>query len=310
MEIDKHSPEISFNAPTIIYENNELPLGVRDCIYFEEASILFLVCCDMNITNRVDAYITNVNLPWEKKTNEYISVGAVFAFKVIGDKKGNSYYFEKLWAKSFQEQIGVVNFNKNSLILQVGLDSGTIILYQTSVESKYLAYDEISIFKPHINRVMGLIYDEQHGYIYSCSTDRKFMLSEYNDITNISQIVESAYGYTNLIYDKPNERIFLTNEGRILSVFSTNVYPPNLVTVIQTHTLNNIRALDIDYHKQYIITGTNKCDISILDLGMPGKEKLIKEISFFGGNLEIKILRYNPEKHELYSGDLRRLGIN
>ena len=47
IEIDKHSPEISFNAPTIIYENNELPLGERDCIYFEEASILFLVCCDM-----------------------------------------------------------------------------------------------------------------------------------------------------------------------------------------------------------------------------------------------------------------------
>ena len=303
MEIDKHSPEMTFNAPTIIYENNELPLGVRDCIYFEEASILFLVCCDMNITSRVDAYITNVNLPWEKKTDQHISVGAVFAFKVIGDKKGSSYYFEKLWAKSFPEQTGVVNFNKNSLILQVGLDSGSIILYQTSAESKYLAFDEIATFKPHTNRVMGLSYDEQHGYIYSCSTDKKFMISEYNNITNINQIAESAYGYTNLIYDKPNERIFLTNEGGILSVFSTNVYPPNLLTVIQTHTLNNIRALDIDYHKQYIFTGTNKGDISILDLGMPGKEKLIKEISFFGGNLEIRILRYNPDNHELYSGD-------
>ena len=55
--------------------------------------------------------------------------------------------------------------------------------------------------------------------------------------------------------------------------------------------------------KQYIFTGTNKGDISILDLGNPGKEKLIKEISYFGGNLEIRILRYNPENHELYSGD-------
>ncbi len=36
---------------------------------------------------------------------------------------------------------------------------------------------------------------------------------------------------------------------------------------------------------------------------MPGKEKLIKEISYFGGNLEIRILRYNPDNHELYSGD-------
>ena len=43
--------------------------------------------------------------------------------------------------------------------------------------------------------------------------------------------------------------------------------------------------------------------ISILDLNSPGKEKLIKEVSYFGGNLEIRILRYNPDNHELYSGD-------
>jgi len=149
LEIDKHSPEMTYNPPTIIYENNELPLGVRDCFYFEEGQILFLVCCDMNITSRVDAYITNVNLPWEKKTDQHISVGAVFAFKVIEDKRGNSYYFEKLWAKSFPEQTGVVNFNKKELVLQVGLDSGTIIFYRTSRESKYLAFDEILNYKPH-----------------------------------------------------------------------------------------------------------------------------------------------------------------
>jgi WD40 repeat protein len=303
LEIDKHSPDMTFNAPTIIYENNELPLGVRDCIFHEEGQVLFLVCCDMNITSRVDAYITNVNLPWEKKTDQHISVGAVFAFKVIEDKRGNSYYFEKLWAKSFPEQTGVVNFNKSSLILQVGLDSGSIVFYRTSIESKFLAYDEVVNFKPHTSRVMGLSYDDEQGYIYSCSSDKKFMVSEFNNITNINEVVESTYGYTTLIHDKPNERIFLTNEGGILSVFDTKVYPPTLTIVIQTHTSNCIRALDIDFYKQYIFTGTNKGDISILDLGMPGKEKLIKEISYFGGNLEIRILRYNPDNHELYSGD-------
>ena len=303
MEIDKHSPDMTFNAPTIVYENNELPLGVRDCIFFEEGQILFLVCCDMNITSRVDAYITNVNLPWEKKTGEHISVGAVFAFKAVEDKRGNSYYFEKLWAKSFPEQTGVVNFNSKDLVLQVGLDSGSIILYKTSVESKYLAFDEVVNYKPHTNRVMGLAYDEQQGYIFSCSTDKKFMIAEYNSITNVTEVAESTFGYTTLIHDKPNERIFLTNEGGILSVFSTNNFPPQLITVVQTHTSNNIRALDIDFHKQYIFTGTLKGDISILDLGNPGKEKLIKEISYFGGNLEIRILRYNPDNHELYSGD-------
>ena len=303
LEIDKHSPDMNYNPPTIIYENNELPLGVRDCIYFEEGQILFLVCCDMNIASRVDAYITNVNLPWEKKTNEHISVGAVFAFKVIEDRRGNSYMFEKLWAKSFPEQTGVVNFNKKELVLQVGLDSGTIIFYRTSVESKYLAFDEILNFKPHTNRVMGLAYDEQQGYVFSCSTDKKFMMAEFNCISNVSEISQSNYGYTALIHDKPNKRIFLTNEGGVLSIFLTNMIPPTLIIAIQTHSTNCIRGLDIEYQKQYIFTATNKGDISILDLGMPGKERLIKEISYFGGNLEIRIVRYNPENNELYTGD-------
>ena len=302
LELDKHSPDMIYNPPTIIYENNELPLGVRDFYYFEKGNILFLVCCDMKITSRVDAYITNVNLPWEKKDGKHISVGAVFAFKVCGNQK-NSYYFEKIWAKSFPEQTGVVNFNENELILQVGLDSGTIVFYRTSVESKYSEYTEIKNFKPHKDRVMGLTFDDQTRNIYSCSTDKKFIMTEFSDNSNTLELAISVSGFTALTHDKVNERIFLTNETGVVSVFFTNVYPPKLVTIIQTHSTNCIRGIDIDYQKQYVFTGTNKGDISIIDLGKPGKEKFIKEISYFGGNLEIRILRYNPDNHELYSGD-------
>ena len=112
LELDKHSPDLTYNSPNIIYENNELPQGIRDFHFFEEANIMYIVCCDMKIASRLDAYVTNVNLPWEKKTQAHISVGSVFAFKVVLDKKGIPHSFEKLWAKSFPEQAGVVNFDK------------------------------------------------------------------------------------------------------------------------------------------------------------------------------------------------------
>ena len=85
---------------------------------------------------------------------------------------------------------------------------------------------------------MGLAYDEQQGYIFSCSTDKKFIVAEYNCISNITEVAESTFGYTTLIHDKPNERIFLTNEGGALSVFSTKEFPPTLLTVVQTNTKN------------------------------------------------------------------------
>jgi WD40 repeat protein len=303
LEIDKHSPDMVYNAPKIVYENNDLPLGVRDFVTFEQGQILYLVCCDMKITSRVDAYITNVNLPWEKKTGEHISVGAVFAYKVIVDKRGNSYFFEKLWAKSYPEQTGVVNFNPSALLLMVGLDSGTICVYKTSVESKFMEYNEIINFKPHTKRVMGVAFDAQKNCIYSCASDKRFVVSNVNDLTDMKEVSQNVYGYTALIQDAQNQRLFITTEGGVVNVFMTNVSPPALVTSIQTHTSDCIRALDIEYIKQYIFTGTTKGNISILDLNSPGKEKLIKEVSYFGGNLEIRILRYNPDNHELYSGD-------
>jgi WD40 repeat protein len=303
LELDKHSPDLTYNAPTIVYENNELPQGIRDFTFFEEASIMYIVCCDMKIASRLDAYVTNVNLPWEKKTDAHISVGSVFAFKVVQDKNGGTQMYEKLWAKSFPEQTGVVNFDKDDLVLQVGLDSGSIVFYKTSAESKYLVYDELCKIKPHNARVMGLAFDPKPGYIYSCGSDKKFMLSEINYLSNITEIAQSNAGYTNLQFDKPNERIFLTNEAGILSIFMTNTFPPTLVNVVQTHTPHCIRGLHIDFHKQYIFTGTTKGDISILDLGLPGKEKLVKEISYFGGNLEIRIVRFNPDDREIYTGD-------
>ena len=55
LEIDKHSPDLVYNAPSIVYENNELPQGVRDFYYFEEANIMYIVCCDMKIASRLDA---------------------------------------------------------------------------------------------------------------------------------------------------------------------------------------------------------------------------------------------------------------
>ena len=211
LELDKHSPDLTYNSPNIMYENNELPQGIRDFHFFEEANIMYIVCCDMKIASRLDAYVTNVNLPWEKKTQAHISVGSVFAFKVVLDKKGIPHSFEKLWAKSFPEQTGVVNFDKENLILQVGLDSGTVVFYKTSEESKYLAYDELCKIKPHNARVMGLAFDPKPGYIYSCGSDNKFMLSEINYLNNMTEIAQSNAGYTNLEFDKKNERIFLTN---------------------------------------------------------------------------------------------------
>jgi hypothetical protein len=109
---------MTVNPPIKLYEYIDLPLGVRDFYYYKDNNMLFIVCCDMNIASRVDAYITNVNLPWEKKTDAHISVGAAFAFKVTPIKDG--YYFEKMWAKSFPHLTNTRHWQKVSLKQPIG----------------------------------------------------------------------------------------------------------------------------------------------------------------------------------------------
>ncbi len=104
IEIEKNSPELNISGPEKLAEIPDLPLGARDMIYLKYENLMFLACSDMNIASRLDAYVTNFNLPWEKKTEAHISVGAVFAFKVTHNSEGN-YHFDKLWAKSFPTQV-------------------------------------------------------------------------------------------------------------------------------------------------------------------------------------------------------------
>ena len=44
-----------------------MPIGVRDFVYVNDKAWLFVALSDMKLTSRLDSYLTNVNLPWEKK---------------------------------------------------------------------------------------------------------------------------------------------------------------------------------------------------------------------------------------------------
>lgn len=180
IDLDKNSPEMNVYTPFKVCEYNELPLGIRDFIYLKYDKVCYVACSDMNVASRIDAAITNLNFPWEKKTDSHITVGAVFAFKVKEDKISGALTFEKLWAKSYPTQTGVVSWDSDSNTLAVGLDDGKIYIYKTSSESNYMHYEEICALNSHTDRVMGIGVEAKNGFIYSVSSDKKFYVSEVN----------------------------------------------------------------------------------------------------------------------------------
>ena len=100
-----------------------------------------------------------------------------------------------------------------------------------------------------------------------------------------------------------DERIFLTNEIGQVMIYLTSDEIPTCVKIVQTHSKNVIRGLDISLKKYYIFTSSMKGDISILDLGNAGREKFVEEISYFGAESQLRLVRYNEENNELLTGD-------
>ena len=106
-----------------------------------------------------------------------------------------------------------------------------------------------------------------------------------------------------MFHDKKNNRLFATNEVGVVSVYSIAQFPPTLLASVQTSDKASIRGLHIDFKKLFIFTGSKNGKICILDLGLPGKERFIKEISSFEGNTLIRIIKYHGKRNELITAD-------
>lgn len=302
LDIDKEAPEIIGNEVALNFEYTNVPLGVRDFLFVPHKEILLMCCSDMNIISRADSMITNFSFPWEKKTDSHIPLGAAFIYQC--KPNDSKYIVHKIWAKSFPIQTGVLSWEDEEEVFSVGLDNGRIYCFKAKPNTHYLDMEMILELPLHKDRVMGLGYDKDNKVIYSCSTDKTFYLTDLKQNPPSPILLKlSRAGYTNLKFDKKNERIFLTNGIGELTVFLTTTSPPTEVLNLQSSSLSSIRALHIDDINHYLFTGSVNGKINIFNLGLPGKERFISEMTSFGASMKIRICRYNAKNHELITGD-------
>ena len=303
MDLENQSPEIcSFKPEKLSESTNVSSLGVKNFIYLKEENIFFIICSDMEFSSRVDAYISNVTLPWETESESHISVGSFIVYRSTFDMN-KGFKFKKIYAQSYTQQTGCLNYDYESYNINIGLDNGRIIFYKVNPESNFTQFEPYIDFNPHKKRVTGIAYDNKTGYIYSCSLDKKFYVTEIGYLDNPSEIIEGPSGFTNLFFDRKNQRIFLTNENGMICVYDTQNFPPILLNNIQCSSEECILGFDINLIKNYMFTTHINGQITILELNLPGKEKLIKEISYFGIETKLTCVIYIREENQLITGD-------
>lgn len=304
LDLNANAPEIIGNDVTLSYDYKKLPMGCRSFIVVPHKQIMCVCCSDMNIISRADSMLTNLHMPWEKKTDKHVPLGCAFIYQCKPDPK-ETYIIHKAWAASYPIQTGVIFWEDTKEIYCVGNDDGKVHVYKMKPKSYFTQADKVGELPIHTNRVMGLALDPRNMMLYSCSTDRNFYVTDLNEGKGLPStlINVSIMGYTNLEYDQKNNRIFLTNEAGELSVYSLESGAPECVRNLQTSSLSCIRAFHVDYMNCNIFTGSVNGKICIMNLGLPGKERLISEISNFGVTMKIRVCTYHPGNHELITGD-------
>ncbi len=304
LELEKNAPEVVANDVSIKYDYKKLPLGVRSFIIIPNKEIMCVCCSDMNIISRADSMLSNFSFPWEKKKNSIVPLGAAFIYQCKPDPK-EIYKIHKIWAKSFPIQTGVIYWEDKYEFYCIGNDDGKIHIFKADPKTHYLKMEIVGEFSYHSERIMGLALDSETLNLFSCSTDKKFYVTDLKSAKFTNELIHtSTSGYTNLVLDSENHRIFLTNEEGELSIFSTIIYPPNKVRSLKTSSMACIRAVYLDNLNKIFFTGSVNGLICIMNLGDPGKERLITEIDSFSiGIMKIRVCVANQKRNELITGD-------
>ena len=302
LELEKNAPEIVGNDVDLYYDYKKLPLGCRNFKVIPHRKIMVVCCSNMNILSRSNVMLSNISFS-KKNDDDKVPMGALFIYQCEPSKE-EVYAIHKIWAKPFPIQTGTLYWEDQNQILSVGNDDGKIYVFKPKPNCYYDEMEQIAEYHVHTDRVMGIGIDVKTNFLYSCSTDKTFWVSDLLRSKNSQMINSTEVGYTNLELDQENRRIFLTTEHGEIYVYSIVSYPPILVRNMQTSSLSSIRAFHIDKINGYIFTGNVGGKICIMNLPPVNKEKLMSEISNFGvGEMKIRVCVTNPANRELMTGD-------
>lgn len=278
-----------------------MPLGIRDFHYLNERGLLFLALSDMKITSRLDSYLTNVSLPWEKKDDTYATVGALLFYRVGLREKDGEWIFTRLWAKNFPVQTNILCWSPSKKQMYLGMDNGHI--YAFSITNKEMSLNQDADIKAHSKRVMGIAFDSINNYVMSIAEDGKFKCS---DVTTEEPVHEEGFGKGGLkalVHDHQYHRLFIGDGNGAVHIVNYRNYPPSLISSIRSNNGACVRGMCIDTDNKFLFTGDTSGYINCFDLGPIGKERFAKQVSEMSGTSKIRYLCWANENREIFAGN-------
>lgn len=142
-------------------------LGFRDVDYVTDNDVLLALLSDMSAVSRVDSYVTNFKMPWNKSEQQeiFFSVGRLELYIIKENFK-----FKFVFALPYASQAICCKFNETLEVFGIGCDDGSVHFYKLD-KKKEPFHSIIFSEKIHTKRVMGIAIDGLKKIAYSISED-------------------------------------------------------------------------------------------------------------------------------------------
>lgn len=305
LDLDKHKPDLELNDVEQVARIMNTHLGYRDFHFVEDRKFYYAVTSDPNTVSRLDSYLTNLNMPWEKnvdKDQALLAVGSLEAWGRV--KKGSDlFYYEKLWIKTFKSQAICMHYNDKIHMIAVGCDSGHIGVYLLDKKDP-LKYDEIVFEKVHNSRVMRIHIDHKQGNVITISEDRFLRVFDIQAKGVIGEVTVSAKKLTEMVVDNKNRIAYVADRGGNINVVSFASNPPLMKQVIKSTSNGSIRGLELDLVNKRIYCACHEdAYIHVFRIVDPtDPEGRIEKVSSVKGTAGPRVLRWWEDRQELVVG--------
>ena len=302
VELQKNSPDLCGNSPDML-GSFTLPQGIRDLTYIQEENILLICTAEMSVIERAESTISDLKNKIGKQDDNIANpLGHAYIYYVEENK--GEFIFREIWRRKFKPRTRCLLYDQYDNYMMIGRADGIISVFTLDRRSKYKKVELIIELKNHLNTVNGMWYDYAQKKLYSVSSDKRFLVSDINSNSQITEISKSNFGYTCLKADTKYNRFFTANEGGVIDIYSCKSFPPKKISTTTITGNTHIRDIYININQLYIYACDVKGKISVIDFSSINNESnYCSEISQFGGKVCLRVIIYDENKKELITGD-------
>ena len=302
LDLDKYKPDLELNDLDQLSRISNGHLGYRDVHFVEDRRFYFAVLSDPNTISRIDSYVTNFNMPWDKPTERDQALLAVGSLEAWGrvKKGGDMFYYEKLWVKTFKSQAICMHYNEKIDMIAVGCDAGHVGIFLLDKKEPH-KFSEIVLEKVHTARVMRVFINHRQGTVISIGEDKFLRVFDIQAKSVIGEVNVSSKKLTEMVVDIKNKVAYVADRGGNINVVSLASNTPIMKQVVRTTSEGAIRGIEVDVlNKRLYCTCHDDGYVHVFRIVDPtDPEGRIEKISSLKGAANPRVVKWWEERKEL-----------